>query len=148
MFLITLLVAAASCTPITDTRGHGEKNADLSQLVIGQSGSDDVAALLGSPSAQSDFGGKSWYYITEKKETRGMFAPEIIDQQVIKISFDANDRVTAISDVNKDKSRAVEYVEKTTPTEGRHLSFMEQMMGNLGRFNAPGRQIDPRNLGR
>lgn len=143
-----LPAVTASCSPILDTRGHNEESADLSQIVIGQSRSDDVAALLGSPSAQSDFGQKTWYYITEKKETRGMLAPEVIDQNIVKVTFDESDAVVSIDGVDKKNAKPVELVEKTTPTEGRRMTVMEQIMGNLGRFNAPGREIDPRNLGR
>lgn len=143
-----MLALAASCSPIVDTRGHNEEQADLSQIVIGQTRSDDVAALLGSPSAQSTYGEKTWFYIYEKKETRGMLAPEVVDQKVIAVTFDENDAVASIDTTDESASKEVVYVEKTTPTEGRKLTAIEQIMGNLGRFNAPGRQIDPRNLGR
>jgi outer membrane protein assembly factor BamE (lipoprotein component of BamABCDE complex) len=143
-----MLALTASCSPIVDTRGHNEESADLSQIIVGQSRSDDVSALLGSPSAVSSFGDKIWYYITEKKETRGLLAPEIVDQKVTAVTFDENDAVKSIDEVGKGKAKHVDYVEKTTPTEGRTLSAMEQLMGNFGRFNTPGREIDPRTMGR
>ena len=138
----------ASCSPITDLRGHSEEQADYSQIVPGQTTSEDVRALLGSPSAQSSFGDKTWYYITNKKETRGMLAPKVVDQQVTAIRFDENDTVAEIGKVDKEAAKPVEYVERTTPTEGRSMTIMEQLLGNFGRFNAPGREIDPRNLRR
>ena len=143
-----MLLLTASCSPIVDTRGHNEDQADLSQIVIGQTRSEDVAALLGSPSAQSTYGTKTWFYISEKKETRGMFAPEVVDQKVIAIAFDENDAVASIDSADEKAGKQVVFVEKTTPTEGRKMNALEQIMGNFGRFNAPGRQIDPRNLGR
>lgn len=145
---ITALGLAASCSPIVDQRGYSGDLADYSQLVIGQSKTDDVAAILGSPSAESNFGGKTWYYIMERKETVGMFAPEVIDHQVTAVRFDENDTVIDISKVDKDKSVPVEFVEKSTPTEGRKIGIWEQLLGNFGKFNAPGREIDPRNMGR
>jgi outer membrane protein assembly factor BamE (lipoprotein component of BamABCDE complex) len=146
--LIALLLFAASCSPIVNTRGHNEDTADLSQLVIGQSRSEDVAALLGSPSAESRYGQKTWYYISEKQETQGMLPTEVIEQKVVKVTFDDNDTIASIDGVDQEKARDVSMVQKTTPTEGRSMTMIEQIMGNLGRFNAPGRQIDPRNLGR
>lgn len=143
-----MLLLTASCSPIVDTRGHNEDQADLSQIVIGQTRSEDVAALLGSPSAQSTYGVKTWFYISEKKETRGLLAPEVVDQKVIAIAFDENDAVASIDTADEKAGKQVVFVEKTTPTEGRKMNALEQIMGNFGRFNAPGRQIDPRNLGR
>lgn len=107
-----------------------------------------MQALLGTPSAKSSFGDTTWYYISEKKETQGMFAPEVIDQHVTAVHFDEAGLVKSIETTGMKKSRKVEYVEATTPTEGRKMTVIEQLMGNFGRFNTPGRQIDPRNLGR
>lgn len=147
-FLSIALAGFASCSPIVDLRGHSAGQADYSQIIIGQSRADDVLALLGSPSARSSFGGSTWYYITEKKETRGMLAPEVIDQHVTAVHFDEAGTVADISTATEEAAKPVEFVEKTTPTEGRKLTAMEQLMGNFGRFNTPGREINPRNLGR
>lgn len=146
-FHIAILAFFASCQPIVDNRGHSSEQADYSQIIEGQSSPDDVRAILGSPSSESTFGEKTWYYISERKQTVGMHAPEVLDTNVTAIRFE-NDRVAEIYDVKKDKGRAVTYVEATTPTEGREMSAIEQLLGNFGKFNAPGREIDPRNLGR
>lgn len=145
---ITIALVLASCSPIVDMRGHNEENADFSQIVVGQSGPDDVRALLGSPSTESNFGQKRWYYISERKETLGMRAPKVKDQKVTVVTFDENDYVADISEVKKDQSRPVEFVEKTTPTEGRKMTAVEQLLGNFGKFNTPGREIDPRAMRR
>lgn len=145
---ITALAAAASCSPIVDQRGYNNDTEDYSQIIVGQSRSEDVAAILGSPSAESNFGGKTWYYIMERKETVGMFAPEVTDHLVTAVRFDENDTVESIDKLDKDKSMPVEYVEKSTPTEGRKIGVWEQLLGNFGKFNAPGREIDPRTIGR
>lgn len=147
-FYIAICAALASCSPIVNLRGHSEEQADFSQIIPGQSNRDDVAAILGSPSSKSNFGDETWYYITEKRETYGMLAPEIADQSVIAVQFDGNGLVEEISKTGKDKSKMVEYVEKTTPTEGRKMGVMEQLLGNFGKFSTPGREIDPRSLGR
>ena len=147
-YLSLICLAAASCSPIVDQRGHNEEQADYSQIVIGQSSQDDVQAILGTPSAKSSFGEPTWYYIAEKKETVGMFAPEVIDQSVVAVRFDAAGIVADIGRTGEEAAKPVDYVEKTTPTEGRKMSVMEQLMGNFGKFNAPGREIDPRNLNR
>lgn len=120
----------------------------MSQIITGQSGPEDVRALLGSPSATSDFGHLTWYYISERKETLAFYAPEVADQKVVAIHFDANERVADITEYSKEDSKPVSIVNKQTPTEGHEMTVMEQLLGNFGRFNAPGRQIDPRNLGR
>ena len=148
--LICISTAAllASCTPIVDNRGHNLDATDFQQIVPGQTRTEDVEALLGSPSTKSTYGTETWYYINEQKETWGAFAPEITEQSVTAIMFDENHVVTSLEDRTKADGKPVQLVEKTTPSEGRHLTVMEQLLGNFGRFSAPGRQMSPRDIGR
>lgn len=138
----------ASCTPIVNTRGHSAEDVDLSQIVPGQSSTDDVRALLGSPTSTSNFGDETWYYITQKQSRVGVFAPEVSEQHVTAITFDGQQRVEEISAFKKEDGKEVQIVSKTTPTEGHSIGFIEQMLGNFGRFNAPARGLSDRNLGR
>lgn len=148
ILLSSMMLLAASCSPIVDVRGHGVEDADFKQLVPGQSKMDDVRALFGSPSSSSTYGDPTWYYMTVKKETRGMYAPEVAEQHVTAIRFDANQTVVDVTDYSEKDSKPVQVVSKETPTEGHQLGFWEQMLGNFGRFNTPGRAIDPKGLGR
>lgn len=148
LILSSIALMLASCTPIVNTRGHSAEDVDLSQLVPGQSSADDVRALLGSPTSTSNFGEETWYYITQKQSRVGVFAPEVTEQQVTAITFDAEQRVHDISAYKKEDGQSVQIVSKTTPTEGHSIGFIEQMLGNFGRFNAPTRGLSDRNRGR
>jgi len=149
---ISIALCLASCTPIVDTRGHSADAADLKQIIIGQAGPEDVKALLGSPTTTSNFGDEIWYYITQKQERVGLFSPEVTEQHIIGVQYDANKKVSDIGEFTKADGKPVQMVSKTTPTEGHSVTFIEQMMGNLGRFNSPGRagaaSASPRNTGR
>ncbi len=148
LMLSSIALVLASCTPIVNTRGHSAEDVDLSQLVPGQTSAEDVRALLGSPTSTSNFGEETWYYITQKQSRVGVFAPEVTEQQVTAITFDAEQRVHDISAFKKEDGQNVQIVSKTTPTEGHSIGFIEQMLGNFGRFNAPTRGLSDRNLGR
>ncbi len=143
---VSLLITG--CEPIVDARGYNANESDFKQIVIGQSRKEDVAAILGSPSARSTFGDETWYYIQARKETRGLLAPEIAEQNVAAIHFDANQVVASVDTHTKADSVPVVMVDKTTPTQGRELGALEQLLGNVGRFSAPGRGISDRNMGR
>lgn len=138
----------ASCSPIVDARGHNYDETDLSQLVAGQSTADDVRALLGSPTTISNFGEETWYYITQKQERVGFFAPEVTEQHVMAMAFDKEGKLLTMERFAKEQGKPVQMVSKKTPTEGHDLTFIEQMLGNLGRFNSSGRGISDRNMGR
>ena len=133
-----MLSVLASCSPLVDTRGHNTASDDFSQIIEGQSGKEDVQAILGTPSSRSNFGDETWYYISNTKERIGIFASEVTEQQVTAVQFNAEGRVAGIERYKKEDGKPVVLVNKETTTEGQKLTFIEQMLGNLGRFNAPG----------
>lgn len=141
------MVLAASCSPKVETRGY-IKNADWQQnVVVGKTTKDEVMNQFGSPSAQSNFGDETWYYITIRQEATAFFRPENTEQDVVKLTFDRSGVLSAIKAYNKDNAQDFEMVKRTTPTEGHSVTAIEQFLGNIGRFNnssggslAPGRQ--------
>jgi outer membrane protein assembly factor BamE (lipoprotein component of BamABCDE complex) len=142
---VSILFASllAGCTPIVENHGHNLKDADFSQVVIGQSRKEDVQALLGSPSAAATFGDATWYYIALREETVGPKEPQVTEQKIIGVRFDSTDTVVEILEYATKDGKPVVLVEKITPAQGKTLSFFEQLLGNIGRFNAPSRGLTP-----
>lgn len=134
---------AASCSPIVENRGHNPEHAEFEKIVAGETTGDEVRALLGSPTTTSNYGEPIWYYISMRKETTAFFAPTIEDQKVVAITFDKEGVVQNVEDYAQKDGKDVTLVEKTTPAEGRKLGVVEQLLGNFGKFNAPGRSVTP-----
>ncbi|RKQ73213.1 outer membrane protein assembly factor BamE [Oceanibaculum indicum] len=126
----------AGCAPIVDTRGHMVDSDRMETVKIGQSSREQVLQSLGSPSATALFDNESWYYIGKRTETLAFFAPEVLEQQVVIIRFDNNGVVSGIDRLDKENGNEVQLVQRTTPTAGAEMTFLQQMFGNLGRFNA------------
>jgi outer membrane protein assembly factor BamE (lipoprotein component of BamABCDE complex) len=137
----------ASCTPMVENRGHSPEKEDFAQIILGQSRSEDVQAVFGSPTTTSNYGEKIWYYIATRKETKGFLAPKITQQKVVAVIFDADDTVKDIEKYKKEDGKPVELVSKETPAEGRTLGVVEQLLGNFGKFSAPGRSVNPGSVG-
>ena len=133
-----LLLLLAACSPKVDNGGYVRDGAIKDQLVVGQSTREDVKTKLGSPSSQSSFGDETWYYISDRKEAYAFLKPEIVQQDVVSVVFNANGVVSELRNYNIDNSKDFDIVQRTTPTEGHTLGFFEQVLGNVGRFNRPG----------
>ncbi len=129
-----MLVAASACAPNVATRGNLPDPDKLAEIVPGEATRDDVAALLGSPSSAATFGEEIWYYIAARIETVAFNEPEVIDQQVVAIRFSEDGLVTAIDTYGMDDARAVEIVDRVTPTSGKEVTILQQLLGNVGRF--------------
>lgn len=134
VLLGTLLLAA--CSPKVEIRGY-VKDADWGTVVAGQTTKDQVIMQFGSPSSQSSFGGESWYYISSREETTAFFAPDVVEQQVVRITFNEGGVVSKVENFDKNSGKAIDIVKRTTPTEGHSMNAVEQLLGNIGRFNSP-----------
>ncbi len=131
---LVLSLAMSACAPRVAVRGNLPRDEQLSKIAIGEQKRDEVAEILGTPSTLGTFDDKVWYYISRKTEKFAFLEEKVVDQQVIAIYFGSGDVVEAIHRYNKEDLRRIELVERTTPTAGKDLSFLDQLIGNLGRF--------------
>jgi len=132
------LVAAAlagACTPIVRTRGHVMDETALAELEVGTATQDDVAAALGSPSSVNAFGPATWYYVSARTERTAFFEDELTAQRVVAFAFDDTGTLSAIQEYGMDDSWDLTLVRRETPTFGRELGILQQLIGNVGRFS-------------
>ena len=94
-------------------------------------------ALIGTPASTSVFGDERWYYISSRIETFAFFKPEELDRHVIEISFDNAGTVSSIRTLGLQDGRDVSMAAGETPTAGKDLTLIEQLIGNVGKFNKP-----------
>ena len=127
-------VALAGCQPVVDYRGFVPQETAIEQVRIGSSKAQ-VEELLGSPSAQSTIGGGSYYYISSVFETTAFYEPEEVDRKVYAVEFDETDTVQRVAYYGLKDGRVFDFISRKTPTRGKELSVVQELFGNLGRFN-------------
>ena len=129
-------VAFVSCAPTVDQRGNLPNPEKLAEIHAGTTTKDEVAKILGTPSSVSVFNNdKSWYYISRRTSQTAFFEPNVLDQQVYIVNFDDQGVVKAIDHRALEDGKEITPVARATPAPGRELSFLEQLIGNLGKFN-------------
>ena len=132
--IVPLLLAA--CSPTVTQHGHRILSEDLERITPGVTTQRDVLALLGSPSAQATFDRDRWYYVTQQSERTSFYQSELTQQDVIIISFRADGTVDTVGQRNIEQAQNVEPVQDRTRTLGNELTLVEQLLGNIGRFNS------------
>lgn len=132
-FIVALVVLSA-CTTIKQNNGAEIRQVKLDQITP-ESTKGDVFRLLGSPSTKSVYGQETWYYITSKLEKQLVRDDKILNQSIIAITFNEIDGVDNIEFYNTDDRREFATSKKVTPTAGKSLSVIEQILGNVGKFN-------------
>ena len=128
-----LPLVLAGCQPIIANRGNMLDEERITQVKAGSSSKNDVFEALGSPSITSTFDDNTWYYVGQRTEREAFFRPEITDRKIIAVQFDDTDHVKAVDRVGLEEAVDVEPLEQTTPAVGREITFMEQLIGNIGR---------------
>jgi outer membrane protein assembly factor BamE (lipoprotein component of BamABCDE complex) len=130
----------AACEPKVAERGRQDILIKAGNIIEGQMNKIDVQQRLGTPSLKSQFGQESWYYLSARKETVAFFEPELVDQQVLRIAFNEDGIVEKVEFYDKSQARNIAFSDRITPTSGQEYGLMEQLLGNIGRFN---QQRDP-----
>ena len=134
--LVAAAIATPGCSPITDTRGNLPLEEVVETIERGKQNRDQIVAILGSPSTKATFGKQdTWYYIGKKTETLAFFEPKLIERKILVIKFDERGVVETVTSYDASDGKRVELVGRVTPTKGKELGVLEQIIGNLGRFS-------------
>lgn len=128
-------VLLSACAPTIVQRGNLPDPELLSRIQPGLQTRNQVASLLGSPSSVATFGDEVWYYISSQTQTIAFYQPEVLDQKVVAIIFDDAGKVKTVRTYGLEDAQTIEPVARTTPTGGRAITILEQLVGNLGRFS-------------
>lgn len=138
LVLALSLAALAGCSLPVAERGNLPKPDLLAQIKPGVTDEASVKSLLGTPSSIATFDGDTWYYISRKEKQIAFLRPEVLDQDVYIIRFDAKGVVSSVSHKGLQDAQSVTPNPDATPAQGREYTFLEQLIGNFGKFNAGG----------
>ena len=146
---IALLAAVSllctGCFTTSTSRGYNLERLTESKSKIkpGKTTKSEIFRLLGSSSTASSFGDKTWYYISSKTESVAFFEPKIVDHKILAITFDNNDLVRFSHEYDRNDVAKVNFSDDVTPTEGHNITIIQQLLGNVGRFNSEGGERIP-----
>jgi outer membrane protein assembly factor BamE (lipoprotein component of BamABCDE complex) len=130
-FVMALAGAAALVlTGCTQTVQHGYIPSEiaLQQVPVGSS-RDQVLIALGTPSTIGDYNGEVFYYISQTRKQAALFLDaRIVDQRILAVYFDRNDRVAQIAEYGLQDGELFDFVTMTTPTGGQDLNFIQGLL--------------------
>ena len=131
-------VMLTACTPEVVQRGVMPDVDDIARITPQQTTKSDVERVLGSPSSVTMFGGETWIYVGESTERVAFFEKKVNERSVVMITFGADGLVSTVESHGLEASRDIEPEERTTPTVGNKLTFMDQLIGNVNRLGQLG----------
>src|SRR5215469_847350 len=129
---------SAGCAPVVARQGFQVQDASPRDVKVGEDTKSTVLAKLGSPSAVSTFEPNIWYYISQTAETYTYHKPQVSARDVVVITFDkSSDTVSKVDALALKDGKHLAYAKRETPTRGRELTALEQLLGNIGRQGLP-----------
>ncbi len=127
------LGTAAACAPVSTYSGFRPERNDV-ELPDPQVGVDTRATVqqrFGSPSTTAVFDQTAWYYVSSVQQRIAFYTPDTTDRRVMVVRFDG-DVVSSVEKFGLERGRMVNYSTEETPTRGRELGIIEQLLGNVG----------------
>ena len=136
--LAGLASLSAGCASIKDHRGYIIDQALIDGVQPGIDNRQSVEGTLGRPTFVSQFGDKSWFYVSQETRQTPFRRARTKDQTILRIRFDEAGNVAGIDKAGMEKVARLDPDGHKTPTLGRNRSFIEDLFGNIGSVGAPG----------
>ena len=133
--VVVSMLALAACTANVSTHGHAVDSDQLAQIKPGVTSREEVSRLLGSPSTVGTFDQERWFYVSQRNEVMSFYKADITKQDVVAIDFDGNGVVSDVHTHGLELAQAIQPDPNKTRTLGNELTFVQQVLGNIGRFN-------------
>jgi outer membrane protein assembly factor BamE (lipoprotein component of BamABCDE complex) len=135
--LVTLLcIALAGCTARYRTHGYVPSEDELQQIVPGVDTRGTVEDLIGVPSTSGTLNESGFYYIESDVRHFAWKAPEVVDREVLAITFDSAGVVQNIERFGLEDGQVVPLARRITRSGDGDISFIRKLFGNIGALNA------------
>jgi outer membrane protein assembly factor BamE (lipoprotein component of BamABCDE complex) len=130
---IAAVAATTACAPVQHYNGYPiDTSATAPQAPqVGVDTRDTVRTRFGTPSTTPVLDQTAWYYVSEVQSQVAFYTPHITDRHVMVVRFNG-DTVSAVETYGIERGRIIAYDTHTTPTRGRELGVLEQLLGNIG----------------
>jgi outer membrane protein assembly factor BamE (lipoprotein component of BamABCDE complex) len=134
-----------ACTPLTNYQGFQAVEANPKDVKVGVDDKNTVMDRLGSPSAVATFDPNTWYYISQISDQVAFKRPQVKRRDVVAINFSkSDDKVAEVRTYALKDGKVIPYNKHSTPTRGREMSMLEQLIGSIGNSNlTPQQDINP-----
>jgi outer membrane protein assembly factor BamE (lipoprotein component of BamABCDE complex) len=131
--LAASLAATAACTPVTYHQGFQVVDVHPADLKVGEDTRSTVLSKLGSPTATSTFDKDVWFYMSQFRTQTSFYDPKTTRRDVTAVVFDHDtEQVKSVDNFTLQDGRVIAYNTHETPTRGREMTVLEQLIGSIG----------------
>lgn len=129
--LAVLLLAA--CAATLTNHGYAPTDAELENIIVGVDNRASVEETIGRPASTGVLTSGGWYYVSSKVRHFAYRSAEVIDRQLVAVSFDKRGIVTNIERFTLRDGRVVPLSRRVTKSNIKGVSFLSQLLKNVGK---------------
>lgn len=123
----------SGCAAEVKSHGYAPDDQQLEEITAGADTRGSVRRKIGRPSTSGVFTENSWFYVSTTVEHYLYHEPKVSNRRVVAIEFDDNDLVSSVNVYGLEDGRIIDLQTRTTPTHGRQLTVLQQVLGNFGK---------------
>ncbi len=138
-------LTVTACAPVTSYNGFQAREEKPQNVKVGVDTKSTVLTSLGSPSTKSAFDPNVWYYVSQITDEYAYYKPRVRTRDVVRITFNKDEKVADVKHLTLKDGYQIAYDRAETPTRGRSLSWVEQVLGTIGRGGVLPQDNDPGN---
>ncbi|MCF2903625.1 outer membrane protein assembly factor BamE [Octadecabacter sp. CECT 8868] len=131
-----VLLMSVGCTTLYRNHGYVPSDEQLAEVLVGVDTRDTVADVVGPPTAAGVANGGGFFYVESRFRLYGPLEPKEIDREVVAIRFDEEGVVSNVERFGLENGRIVPLSRRVTQDNIRDTTFIRQLFGSLGRFDA------------
>ena len=128
-------LALSACTPTYRNYGYVPSQEDLDQIAVGVDTRASVEETLGAGGAASVLEDDALYFVRSRVRSFAMFEPEVVERDVVAVSFDQSGVVQNVETFGLERGQVVRFSRRVTDSSVAGKSFFEQLFGNVGGFS-------------
>lgn len=133
-FGLALTAGVSACSATYTNHGYVPPPEVLSDISIGTS-REQVNEIAGSPGTGGVMRDEAWFYTQYRVRNFTYNAPEVIERDIVAISFSSAGRVTNIERFGLEDGQMVQLSRRVTESSVRDLGFFRSILSNFGRIN-------------
>ncbi len=133
--LLGLVTGLSSCAATYTNHGYAPTQKELAGITVGVDSRSSVEQAVGRPASTGVLTDSAWYYISSRVRHFTYNADKTVDRQLVAISFNKRGTVANIERFTLADGRVIALNRRVTSTGIKGVSFLRQMLGNLGRVD-------------
>ncbi|MCG7574630.1 outer membrane protein assembly factor BamE [Phaeobacter sp. CNT1-3] len=133
---VVAALSVAGCSASYRNHGFVPPEEELSGIIVGIDTRDTISETVGPPSTSGVVRDGAYYYVRSRVRHFAYRAPEVVEREVVAISFDRRGVVSNVERFGLEDGRVVALSQRVTSQGLADKGFIRQLLGNIGQVSA------------